>query len=138
VFCFWRLRQPIPQHDHSEAIKPISWFSSIFIVLASVLHGSSALEAQILNHGSKPMTGQRAELVFDRRCMEAIDPLTGFELHVPLDDKGEPVEKEIYSTGGLNFKIKDPECGIVQVGPATTRKDTAVDSRERLSCNPGR
>jgi hypothetical protein len=138
VFRFWRLRQPIPQLVDSETIKPISWFSSILIVLASFLHGYLGVEAQILNHGSKPMTGQRAELVFDRRCVEAIDASTGFELHVPLDDKGEPVEKEIYSTGGLNFKIKDPKCGIVQVGPATTRKETTVDSGKRLSCNPGR
>jgi hypothetical protein len=39
------------------------------------------------------MTGPRAELVFDRRSMQSIDTGKGFELHVALHDRGEPVEK---------------------------------------------
>jgi hypothetical protein len=45
--------------------------------------------------------------------------------------QGERVEKEIYSAGGLDFKIENLKCGIVQAGSAATRQESTVDSREK-------
>jgi hypothetical protein len=95
-------------------------------------------ESHVRARGLKPSTTQKAEFVFERSCMEAIEPREGFELHVPLDDKGVPVDDETYSTGVLDFKIKDPHCGIIHVGHPAIRKDKDFSSSKQPCCDSGR
>ncbi len=123
MFRFWRLRQRIPHRLDSEAIEPISrlWSISIAIVLAPVFQGDSAVEAQNLDH----------------RCMQSIETCKGFELHVPLNDRGEPAEKEIYSTGGLDFQNQRPQVrGRPGFDLPQFARDRTVDPRKTLSSDP--
>ena len=87
--------------------------------------------------GSKANAGQRAELVFDGRCLENISAKEGFEWHVPLDGKGNPVDALIYSVGGLNFKVKEPGCAKVYVKHADGARDANEVKRKETCCDSG-
>ena|SRR5215469_3714467 len=96
-----------------------------------------------LRLGAKPAIAQnseravqsakRPELVFDRGCVEGVKPSPDFQLHVPLDKNGDPIDALIYSTGKLDFKVKALDCGKVAVRPETAAK-SAKEAGEKKAC----
>ena len=76
------------------------------------------------------------ELVFDRDCVEVVKPSPDFQLHVPLNKNGDPVDALIYSTGKLNFKVKALDCAKVAVRPETAAKG-AKEGEKKACCDFG-
>jgi hypothetical protein len=92
------------------------------LILALVL-GVRPVQAQALAApAAKAATAKRPELVFDRDCLEAVKPGHDFQLHVPVDKNGNPVDALIYSTGKLDFRVKAPDCAKVDARPSIPRK----------------
>ena len=99
-----------------------------------------------LTLGAKPALAQNSEravrsakgpeLVFDRDCVEVVKPSPDFQLHVPLNKNGDPVDALIYSTGKLNFKVKALDCAKVSVRPETAAKG-AKEGEQKACCDFG-
>jgi hypothetical protein len=109
---------------------------SLLMLVSSILllAAYSVPEDQGPAQPSKQVGRQKAEFVFDRHCIKTINPREGFELHVPLNGAGEPVDAESFSTGTLDFKVKT-NCATVQVRPPTVRKHTSIDVMRKETCS---
>jgi hypothetical protein len=120
----------LPQLSRSAWLAFIPFPLSVLFLAGGFLSAGLA-EAQTTVRESGPAAQQKPELLFDRDCVESINPRHDFQLLVPLDDKGKPVDDLIYSTGKLDFTIKAPSCARVHVGRTVTAKDANQDSRKR-------
>jgi hypothetical protein len=65
-----------------------------------------------------------------------VKPSPDFQLHVPLNKNGDPVDALIYSTGKLNFKVKALDCAKVSVRPETAAKG-AKEGEQKACCDFG-
>jgi hypothetical protein len=75
--------------------------------------------------------------LFDRNRLEAVPPSHGFELHVPLDENGEPLDALIYNTGKRDFKVKSPGCAKVAVRSETPAKTITPGGGKNACCDSG-
>jgi hypothetical protein len=106
------------------------------LVLALTLGAKPAL-AQNSEREARSATSPRPELVFDRDCVEVVKPSPDFQLHVPLNKKGDPVDALIYSTGKLDFKVKALGCAKVKVRPETAAKTAKEGGGKKPCCDFG-
>jgi len=117
-----------------DAIR-IRW--PIVLCLAVGMLNSPQAEAQDPARASSPTARQKPELVVDRYCVEVIKPRSDFQLHVPLDKKGDPIDTLAYSTGKLDVKFKAHDCCRVNVGPAETPQGADESQRKKPCCDSG-
>jgi hypothetical protein len=82
-----------------------------------------------------PTTAKKPELVFDSDCVEVVKPGHDFQLHVPIDKNGEPLDALIYTTGKLDVKVKAPGCAKVEVRADTAAKSTGEDGKKMACCD---
>jgi hypothetical protein len=119
--------------------RPRVWLLGAIAVVAFALTlGPRPAVSQKSQREVKPAAEKSSELVFDRNCLEAVQPSHDFELHVPLDKNGEPVDALIYNTGKLDFKVKSPSCAKVVVQPKPAAKGTTAGEGKNTCCGSGR
>jgi hypothetical protein len=108
----------------------------VLCLAVGTLNGPLA-EAQDPARASSPTARQKPELVVNRDCVEVIKPRSDFQLHVPLDKKGDPINALAYSTGKLDVKFRAHDCGRVNVGPAATPWGADESQRKKPCCDSG-